>query len=90
MVALTKNDISVTVRDRAKRTQIKDHKGYKGPITNIFKNSKLYKKNQNCRLDQKSISVTVRDTAKGTKIWDHKGFLECNNKYFQKFKFVFK
>ena len=45
MAALTKNAISVTGRDRAKRTKIWDHKGYKSEITNIFKNSKFYKKN---------------------------------------------
>ena len=45
MAALTKNAISVTVRDRAKRAKIWDHKGYKSQITNIFKNSKFYKKN---------------------------------------------
>ena len=53
MAALTKNAISVTGRDRAKRTKIWDHKGYKDQIRNIFKNSKFYKKNQNGRLDQK-------------------------------------
>ena len=46
MAALTKNAIPVKVRDRAKRTKIWDHKGYKSLIiTNIFKNSKFYKKN---------------------------------------------
>ena len=50
---MTKNAISVTVRDRVKRTKIWDHKGYRSRITNIFKNSKFYKKNQNGRLDQK-------------------------------------
>ena len=44
MAALTKNAISVTVRDRAKRTKISDLKAYKSQITNIFKNSKFYKK----------------------------------------------
>ena len=44
MAALTKNAISVTVRDRAKWTKIWDHKGYKSQITNILKNSKFYKK----------------------------------------------
>ena len=39
MAALTKNAISVT--DRAKRTKIWDHKGYRSPISNIFKNSKI-------------------------------------------------
>ena len=56
MAALTKNAISVTVRDRAKRTKIWDHKGYRRQITNIFKNSKFYKKNQNVRLEQKLLS----------------------------------
>ena len=45
MAALTKNAISVTVRDRAKRTKIWDHKGKNSQITNILKNSKFYKKN---------------------------------------------
>ena len=45
MAALTKNAIAVTVKDRAKRTKIWDHKGYKSHITNIFQNSKFYKKN---------------------------------------------
>ena len=53
MASLTKNTFSVTVRDRAKWTKIWDHKGYKSLITNIFKNSKFIKKNQNGRLDQK-------------------------------------
>ena len=43
MAALTKNAISVTVRDRAKRMKIWDHEGYKSQIRNIFKNSKLTK-----------------------------------------------
>ena len=41
MAALTKNAISVTVRDRAKRTKIWDHKVYKSQITNTFQNSKF-------------------------------------------------
>ena len=45
MAALTKNDILVMGTDRAKRTKIWDHKGYKSQITNIFKNSKFSKKN---------------------------------------------
>ena len=40
MADLTTNAISVTVRDRAKRTKIWDHRGYKIQIKNIFKNSK--------------------------------------------------
>ena len=44
MATLTENAIQVTVRDRAKRTKIWDQKGYKSKITNIFKNSKFYKK----------------------------------------------
>ena len=44
MADLTKNAIFVTGRDRAKRTKIWDHKGYKSQITNIFENSKFYKK----------------------------------------------
>ena len=47
MAALLENAMSVTVRGKAKRTKIWDHKGYKSQITNIFKNSKFYKKNQN-------------------------------------------
>ena len=45
MAALTKNAISVTVRDRVKLTKIRDHKCEKSQITNIFKNSKFYIKN---------------------------------------------
>ena len=45
MAALTKNAILVTRRDRAKRTNIWDHKDYKSLIRNIYKNSKIYKKN---------------------------------------------
>ena len=44
MAALTKNAISVTVRDRAKQAKIWDHKRYMRQITNIFKNSKFYRK----------------------------------------------
>ena len=40
MANLTKNAISVTLRDRVKLTKIWDHKGYKSEIRNIFKNSK--------------------------------------------------
>ena len=69
---------SETVRDRAKQTEIWDHKGYKSQIRNIFKNSKFYKKNQNGLLDQNAISLTVRDRAKQTKIWDHKGYKRLN------------
>ena len=46
MDALTKNAILVTVRDKAKRTEIWDHKGYR---SNIFKNSKIFKEIQNGR-----------------------------------------
>ena len=55
MAALTKNAILVTVTDRAKRTKIWDHKGYKSQITNIIslKIQNYIKKNQNGRLDQK-------------------------------------
>ena len=41
MAALPENAISVTVRGRAKRTRIWDHKGYKSQITNIFKKFKI-------------------------------------------------
>ena len=44
MAALTKNAISVPGRDRAKQTEIWDHKGYKSQIRNIYKKSKFYKK----------------------------------------------
>ena len=37
MAALTNNGISVTGSDRAKRTKIWDHKGYKSQIRSIFK-----------------------------------------------------
>ena len=36
MADLTKNATSVTLRDRAKRTKIWDHKGYNSQIINIF------------------------------------------------------
>ena len=42
MADVTKNAISVTVRDRAKRTKIWDDKGYKSKI--FFENSEFYKK----------------------------------------------
>ena len=42
MAALTKNAISVTVRDRAKRTKIWDHKGYLSQITiTMFRSVKM-------------------------------------------------
>ena len=67
MAALTKNAISVTVRDRAKRTKIWDQNGYKRQITNIFKNSKFYKKKiEMAALTKNAISVTGRDRAKRT------------------------
>ena len=50
MTDLTKNTISETVRDRAKRTKILDHMS---EITKIFKNSKFYETFQNGRFDQK-------------------------------------
>ena len=65
MAALTKNDISVTVRDRAKRTKIWDYKDYNSLITNIFKNSKFYKKKfKMAALTKNAISVTVRNKIK--------------------------
>ena len=42
MADLTKNAISVTVRDRAKQTKILDHEGLLE--SNIFENSKYYQK----------------------------------------------
>ena len=71
MTALTKNAISVMVRYRAKQTNIWDHKGYKSQITNIFRNSKFYKKKS--KWPPNSILVTVTDREKLTKIWDHNG-----------------
>ena len=38
MADLTKNAIWATVRDKAKRTKIWDHKPQESQITNIFKN----------------------------------------------------
>ena len=61
------------LRDRAKRTKIWVHQGYKIQITNIFKNSKFYKKNQNGRLEQTCYRGN-RERGKQTKIWDHKGY----------------
>ena len=46
MSALNKNAISVTMRDRAKRTKILDHKDYKRQVANIFKNYKFIKETQ--------------------------------------------
>ena len=80
---MTKNAISVAVRDRAKRTKILDHKGYKSQITNIFKNSKFCKKNKNVRLDQKHYLSKGRDRAKQNKIWGHKGYTRAP--YFENF-----
>ena len=76
MADLIKNAITVTVRDRAKRTKIWNHKDYKSQITNIFKNSKFYKQNSKWppALTKNAISVIVRDRAKRTKIWDQKGY----------------
>ena len=36
MAAMTKNAISVTVSDRAKRTKIWDHKGYKSEMNALI------------------------------------------------------
>ena len=69
MADLTKNAISVTVRDRAKQSEIWDHKGFKSEITDIFENSKYYKKKfKMADLTKNAISVTVRDRPKRTKI----------------------
>ena len=46
MADLTKNVISVMVKDRAKRTKMWDHKGENCQITKIFKNSKFYLRNK--------------------------------------------
>ena len=54
MAALTNNGISVTGSDKAKRTKIWDHKGYRSQIRSIFKIPNFIKKNQDGRLDQKS------------------------------------
>ena len=70
MAALTKNVISVILRDRAKWTF---------GITSVLKvKQQIFKKNLNFKnkngsLCKNSISVTVRYRAKRTKIWDHKG-----------------
>ena len=61
------------VKDKAKQTKIWDHKQYKKQITNIFKNSKFYKKIVDLT-KKNAISVMVRDRAKWSKIWDHKGY----------------
>ena len=62
--ALTKNAISVIVRDRAKRTKIWDCKGYRSQITDIFKNSKFYKKKIKMPdLTKNAILVTVKESA---------------------------
>ena len=47
MADLTKNAISVTVRNGAKRTNILDHKGKKSQKINISKIQNFIKKNQN-------------------------------------------
>ena len=74
MATLTKNAVSVTVRDSAKWTKIRDHKGYKSQIKNILKIQNFIKKIKMAALTKNAISVTVRDRAKRTKIWDHKGY----------------
>ena len=56
MAPLTKNAISVTVRDRAKRMKIWDHKGYKSKIRNISKIQNFIKKNWNGRLERNFLS----------------------------------
>ena len=68
MAALTKNAISVTVRDRAKGPKFGITRVIRVLITNIFKNSKFYKKElKMAALTTNAISITVR-----------------NKKYFQK------
>ena len=47
----------------------------KSQITNIFQNSKFYKKiKKMAALTKNAISVTVRYRMKWTKIWDHNGY----------------
>ena len=53
MSTLTKNALSVTVRDRAKLTKIWDHKGYKSVIKIFSKIQNFIKKKQFGHLDQK-------------------------------------
>ena len=55
MADLTKNAISVTVRDRAKRTKIWDHNSYKIQITKFSKILNFIEKIRNGRLDQNAI-----------------------------------
>ena len=74
MADLTKNAILLTVRDRAKRTKIWNHKGYKSQITNFFKNSKFYKKRLNGRLDQKCYLRDSERQSEMDEILDHKGY----------------
>ena len=56
MAALTKNAISVTGRDRAKRMKIWDHKGYKRQINFFSKIPNFIRKIQNGRLSKKKLS----------------------------------
>ena len=84
MAALTKNAISVKVRDRVKQTKILDHRGYKSQITNIFKNFKIVlKKIKMAALTKNAISVTVRDRANRTK-FDHKVYKSQITNIFKK------
>ena len=72
---MTKNAISVTVRDRAKLTKVWNHNGNKSIITIFFKNSKFHKQKSKWPPWLKNANlVTVRDEAKQTKIWDHMGY----------------
>ena len=48
MAALTKNAISVKGRDKAKRTQILDHKGYKCQKNKYFQKFKILKLQWEC------------------------------------------
>ena len=84
MATLTKNAILVTVRDRAKRKKIWDHKGYKSQITNICLKIKK------AALTNNAILVMVRDRAKQIYIWDHKGFRRQITNIFKNSKFYIK
>ena len=86
MAAFTKKAISVTMRDRAKQSKIWDHKGYKGILTNIFKNSNLKKKCKMAPTWTKVLTTeTVWDHENGRKIWDHKGYNMCKSTIHWKF-----
>ena len=57
MTDLTKHAISETVSNRANQIKVWDHRDKKSQITDIFQNSKFYKKNQNGRLAINTIVI---------------------------------